>query len=353
MNLRQEKLQSIDKSHENIIIGNIKEIGYSIKDFHNHQSLEVLEVIESGLTGLVYHIVNKDHFNLKVKRKRSKVKNIDGQLAYLNEILCRKKIEEVRNFNNIIDRGVVKTRYANYKEGIILSDWIDGRSPDSLDLKWIEQVIELALELQKHGLFEWDLSKGNILIEHGKVKLFDFGYCYEFDPMNDYNSDGLKSKGFHPLERLETRYLMMLLLTLEDNENQGYLETYRRIKMIGIKYYEKYLYWLIKNSASLIVIDYYDGIIETWKTAINDIEELRKLYCIESYRAHLFDVYDDLSGQSCNEKTLTRVNALEKRLENHYDLLVDRGILSYEASIEEAKKEVDNLKEQVINLLRK
>ncbi len=54
---------------------------------------------------------------------------------------------------------------------------------------------------------EWDLCSGNLLVDRQEqLWLFDFGYMYPFDPLREFNSNGLADPLFHFVERFETRF---------------------------------------------------------------------------------------------------------------------------------------------------
>lgn len=274
----------------------------------------------TGLTGEIYKVRKGDLYNLKRKRSKTIVKNTDGKLSFLNEIICRKRIERFKNDYPSLRARIVETIYADYRNNIILSKWIDGVHPESIKLDWMEQVIETILDMQKIGIFEWDLSRGNILIDCGTVKLFDFGYCYRFNPLNEFNSDGNKSPQSHAIERLETRYIMLELYQLYANGgSREALELYKAIKHMGIRLYSNHMKWLINMEASSTVVDIYRSIVYKWKTALKSDEALKKLFAEESLRSLFLDVEDDLSGKSCTDKTLIRINYLIEIAKTRFD----------------------------------
>lgn len=320
MNIRQRELASIDQSNEEYIIGTLQNTNFKIDELENidENSKLVSEIIESGLTGVIFKINKDGVYNLKRKRKTSKVKNIDGQLSFLNELICRSKIIENQWKFASFQNNIVKTIYANYRKGILLSEWIDGNHPKALDIDWIQDTINIALDLQKIGLFEWDLSRGNILVKDKKVKLFDFGYCYQFDPLVAYNSEGLNEPRFHALERLETRYLMLALYRYEkENGKNKTLNLFKEIKRAGIISYVDHHAYLESQGANKQVLVHFQNIIEEWRDGIADMDALEALYLKEVLRSHLLDIHDDLSGKSCTPDTLLRISHL-KELTNQY-----------------------------------
>ena len=77
MNKRQADLNAFDQSESDFVIGNLEHTGIQIEELTeiNESNDLVCQVIESGLTGVIYQI-----------------NNIDVQLSFLNELICRNKI---------------------------------------------------------------------------------------------------------------------------------------------------------------------------------------------------------------------------------------------------------------------
>lgn len=117
------------------------------------RSGRVIKSFTSGLTAIVHHIEQDgQHYNLKVKRDVALVKNEDGAMSFLNEILCRQKFEQLKKTNDILNRGIVETLYANYDEGIIISKWIEGSHDTTYSREQIRNLFELLFEIEKIGL---------------------------------------------------------------------------------------------------------------------------------------------------------------------------------------------------------
>ena len=212
-----------------------------------------------------------------------------------------------------LKNGIVETVYGNYRKGILLSKWIEGSHPNSIDMNWIEQVVEIALDLQKIGLFEWDLSLGNILIEDDKVKLFDFGYCYQFDPLNEFTSVGFNSPDFLSLENLKKRYLMLALSKHQNEHGKDMtLSFYGDIIKVGIKGYRKHLDYLVENGAAEPVVNHFRSIINEWEKGISTEENLNYCFMKDTLRSYILDIHDDLSGESCTPDTLLRIQHLRE-----------------------------------------
>ena len=282
-----------------------------------NKTYHTLKSFTSGLTAIVRHIeADGKAYNLKEKREVSLVKNEDGELSFLNEILCRIKLEAAKKDNEILQKGIVNTLYASYSEGIILSNWINGEHASFYNRERIRSLFELLLEIEKSGLFEWDLCSGNILFEADQAKLYDFGYMYEMDILKELNPEGMDAKLFNLVERFETRSFMGFLADLNKEEA---IVHYRILKEEGIRIFEKKLIYLRTHKAAQEVVQHYSGLLEKWVMALSSQSSLEALYAEEAYRSYALDIEDDLSGKSCTRGTLRKVDRVLEMIHTEYE----------------------------------
>jgi hypothetical protein len=131
VNKRQEEMILFDESNKNIIIGDSSTLPLSLEQLLDIDFLKengyIKQVYDNGLTATVYKLfINNEFYNMKIKREHSLVKNVDGKTSFLNEVLRRQNMEKIRKDNILINQGVVKTLYCNYRKGILFSKWIEG-----------------------------------------------------------------------------------------------------------------------------------------------------------------------------------------------------------------------------------
>jgi hypothetical protein len=281
----------------------------------------VRERFSAGLTAHVYriHADGKD-WTLKRARERCKVQNIDGQTSFLNEVQRRADLRQLKRDPILGDRlsAIVDTQYASFREGVLLSPWIDGVPIERWNERQLTQLFDTLVAVLLGGLFEWDLCPGNTL-DDGQVRLFDFGYMYRFDPLCQFNSNGTAMPQFHAAERFETRQYFAHLLALEHQGEHLALAAFALEKRIALEAYGRLHTELAARGASSTVLDWLSGIITDWKRALRG--DLEALYLQEAWRSHWLDLHDDLSGQTCTPSTLARIGWLERTThERHGDL---------------------------------
>ncbi|WP_374509646.1 hypothetical protein [Niveibacterium sp.] len=276
---------------------------------------DVVEAHTGGLTGFVYRLrTPTGDWNIKRARSASLVQNPDGQTSFLNEVQRRCELEAL---GDDCPPGVVRTRYASFRKGLIVSPWIDGEIARRWDERTLSSLFDLLVDLYLCGFFEWDVSPGNVVDDGSRLWMFDFGYMYRFDPRVDFNSNGLDALLFHPAERFETRNYFAVLLEREQAAGQdAALKDFVLEKQIALAAYERLVSGLRSMGAAHTVIDLFKAIIAQWTRALR--EDPAALYLAEGWRSHRLDLDDDLRGQTCTRRTLARTDWLIEAVSEHF-----------------------------------
>jgi len=286
--------------------------------------------IKSGLTADIYKLnIDGRLWNLKKKREEILVKNADGQASFLNEIQRRADFENLKKINPEIYSGIIDTCYASLKHGIILSPWIDGTHIEKYTKPIFESLFNTLYHVETAGLFEYDLCRGNILLRNNSsAVIFDFGYMYRYNPLEEYNPDGLENPVFHFAERFESRSFMQYLLGIERKKSRlQVLAEYRIEKETAFGYYRKKYEWLSKNGATQAILSWVSDTLTLWEAGLANDSELEKLYALESFRSYVIDIHDDVSGKSCTPETLEKAETVLARINSDYALLKEKRFL--------------------------
>lgn len=288
----------------------------------------VVRRIESGLTAYVYQLrIDGQDYALKQARPQCLVQNLDGQTSFLNELQRRVELAALMQSPGGF-AGVVPTHYASLAEGIVLSPWIEGETIDRWSERTLLQLFDTGRRLIEAGLFEWDLSAGNLLDDGHRVWLFDFGYMYRFDPLRQFNSAGRGDDVplFHLAERFETRAYFAWLLALENAAGmRAALDAFALEKRIALDCYAQLGANLARRGARAHVLDWLEGIRSRWQAALRS--DIGTLYLQEGWRSHVLDLDDDLRGRTCTRRTLQRCDWLIEALAHHFDALVSAEAL--------------------------
>ncbi|MBW3694569.1 hypothetical protein EK599_02625 [Vibrio sp. T187] len=329
MNLEQQRQSAqlqFQQSDQNIVCGSLEAIPLTLDELKNTtaNSPYVVETFSSGLTAIVYHLhVDGVDWTLKCQRPQSLVKNVDGETSFLNEVQRRRDLNLHKQNNPKLFKHIVDTQYASFRDGIILSPWIVGEPLQQLTKNIFEQVFATIVNLELSGLFEWDFCPGNILLTpQQQVRLFDFGYMYQFDPTQHFNSNGTDTPLFHGVERFETRFFFDYLLKQSQVLNvQQQFDLYRLEKTCALDAYLTKLEKLKQMNANSVVLTHHQTIIQTWQHALESDDALQDLMLVEQFRSNVLDLLDDIHGKSCSQYTLQKADFVVERIELHYELL--------------------------------
>lgn len=323
---RQRFNLTLQQSGEEIQIAGSGDLPWSFSQLSHitGQSPEVCRTFDSGLTAVVYQLKDRQgqSFALKLARTPCLVQNVDGQTSFLNEVLCRRHLAQQRREHPGTLAAVTSTMCASLRHGVILSEWIDGAPVQDWTRRQLEQVFAAGSELLLAGLFEWDYSPGNILDDGRRIRLFDFGYAYPFDPLRHFNSagNGSDTPMFHLAERFETRAYFGHLLRVEKSRGpDAALAAYRLEKEVAAEAYVRLAAELRARGASDAVLAWTEGWIAEWLGAMNT--DLLPLYLKEGWRSHMLDLDDDLRGKTCTPMTIERCQWLLDALRGYYPAL--------------------------------
>ncbi|MGF1757109.1 hypothetical protein L4D76_03970 [Photobacterium sagamiensis] len=323
---RQRAQQAFTENGQNIEVGTLQGFPLTLEQLKatSAESSYVVETFNSGLTAVVYHLlINDQSWTLKLKREVSLVNNIDGQTSFLNEVQRRRDLAELKQRYPECLVHIVDTQFASFRDGIILSPWIEGKPLSSLNRSLFQQIFSTIVNLELNGLFEWDFCPGNILLDtQDEIKLFDFGYMYQFDPKAHFNSNGQDTQLFHGIERFETRFFFDFLLKNPLNlSTEALFELYKLEKQCALQAYQSKLQQLVELGADARVITWQQAINHRWQAALANEVALRELYLAETYRSNVLDLLDDLHGQSCTPYTLKKADLALNLINNNFDQL--------------------------------
>jgi len=332
MNLEKQRqsaqLQFV-QSQQNIVVGSLTNFPLTLEQLKNTtaNSSYVIESFENGLTAVVYHLrLQGQDWTLKCKRAESLVKNVDGQTSFLNEVQRRADLMALKAGNSMNFNSIIDTQFASFQDGIILSPWIFGNEIQVLDENTFEQIFTAIVNLELSGLFEWDFCPGNILQtpEHD-IRLFDFGYMYQFDPKTQFNSNGTDTPLFHGIERFETRcFFDYLLKAADDMTSQEEFVLYRLEKRCALAAYQRKLNKLIELGATSVVIEHQRSTNALWQASLSSDNMLGELLIVEKFRSNVLDLMDDVHGKSCSPFSIKKADLILSMLEQHFQLLASK-----------------------------
>lgn len=294
----------------------------------NSPGVEALR--DGGLTAEVLCLNHAGHrWAIKRARAQCRVRNPDGQTSFLNELQRHAELAPLAL------PGIVSPVYGSLRDRLVVSPWIAGRHPGVLDERQARTLLEAGCALIEHGFFEWDYSAGNLLDDGQRLWLYDFGYCYRFDPLTQFNSagHGRDCPQHHLAERIEGRHLFGALL--DAGSDADAVPHFLHFKRLAVHAYENLARRLASRGATAEVLNHYLGLASRWRREL--AQDPGQLYLASAWQAHSSDLDDDLRGRSCTPRTLRRAQWLQQALREHGALLRKSGALpTADAALDDA-----------------
>lgn len=279
---------------------------------------------DGGLTAevLCLHHAGR-RWAIKRARAECRVRNPDGATSFLNELQRHGELAARQPLP-----GIAAPAYGSLRHGLLVSPWIDGRHPGVLDERQARSLLQAGCALIEHGFFEWDYSAGNLLDDGTRLWLYDFGYCYRFDPLTQFNSagHGHDHPQHHLAERIEGRHLFGALL--DAGSDAAALPHFVAFKRLAAQAYEGLADRLAARGATAPVLGHYRGLAQRWRDGLALAPA--QLYLADAWQAHRSDLDDDLRGRSCTPRTLRRARWLQQAWRAHAAALRASGALSAE-----------------------
>jgi hypothetical protein len=160
------------------------------------------------------------------------------------------------------------------------SPWIDGEPIHQLTPPLIAQLFTTLEACEEQGLMEWDLCSGNLLVDREEqLWLFDFGYMYPFDPLKEFNSNGLADPLFHFVERFETRFFFSWLMTGARCRTAA--GAVSRDEAAGRRKLPAQAGLASRPAGSPQVQAHFQQITARWESALADPAALRRLFAVK------------------------------------------------------------------------
>lgn len=283
---------------------------------------------EAVTTDILCLALGDFRYTLKIWRRERPAEDIDGLLSFMTELLCRRRIEAARHDlesgTHSGMRYLVKSIFGSLNHRVLISPWIEGQTLADLPFAdWTDErlanVFAAHASLLRLGLFDWNPTANNVLcVEGHDVRLFDFGYCYPFNPLLEGNSNWEERPYANLAERFETRCLFPTLLARgEDLTGDFALGLWRRAKAAlapRMRYHAESLYAM---GAAHGMVLHHRALASEWEACLADPAHGEATFLHELVRSLYLYVLRDLLQHSCNAFTLEAATALGRCLREH------------------------------------
>ena len=272
----------------------------------------VVEAHLAGLTARVYRLrANGRDWSLKLARRPALVQNADGQTSFLNELQRRADLARAPG-------RAGRWRAVRLRRRHGLREPPPGPAPLPVDRRRAGGRLgraaappPLRRALPRSG---WPASSSGTSARAtssttgARIRLFDFGYMYPYDPLVEPNPNGWDAPVFHPAERFETRNLF------GPAPRAGARRAARRRPWRSSGWRRRWRWRPTAGSARRCARR--RGLAAAPRPGSRPSRRAgrrrspatsRPLYLAEGWRSHRLDVQDDLHGRTCTPRTLARL----------------------------------------------
>jgi hypothetical protein len=304
--------QTIAKG-ENIVIGSLDDLGFTKADIASigePHGLIVESVLETpnGVQGFV--IKHQGHL-LQVRR----LVGDDVKHAFLHECIIRSHIVKIPS--ELVHKMIPKTLAMDYFAGIIISEHVESLPLIPLPFKLYESLFQGLWDLERSQLFSTELSSRTLGVTSTHVVFKEVAQFVPFDPLNDYNEQGLVFPASHMIERLEKQFLIEAWADLETSDSvSAVIENIKIEKAAMLIIYMSKLRYLQTHGASVTILAWMNGLIDEVKKYLAGPDELWQEYMTNRSRGYVKDLVDELDQPSITPLTIRKLDFLIQYAQN-------------------------------------
>ena len=315
MNLNERKLyyqQTIAKG-ENITIGALDDLGLTQEDIDSIGQprgliVESLLSTASEVQGVV--ITHQGHL-LDVRRRIA----ADTNYTFLHECIIRDHIVKIPSEN--VHMMIPKTLVMDWQAGYIISEHVETKPLIPLPFALYEGFFQSIWDLERSQLFSTELSSRTLGVTSTHVVMKDVSHLVPFNPLTDYNEQGLVYPAAHMIERFEKQFLIEAWADLEISDSvSAVIENIKIEKAAMLIVYMNKLRYLQTHHASVTILAWMNGLIDEIKKYLVGPDELWQEYMTNRYRGYVKDLVDELDQPSITSLTLRKLDFLIQYAQN-------------------------------------
>lgn len=315
MNSNERKVyyQQTIAEGKNIVLGAIDDVGLTTQDIASigePHGLVVEAVLETsnGVQGFV--IKHQGHL-LEVRRQVGD----DEQHAFLHECIIRSHIVKIPS--ELVHQMIPKTLAMDWLAGFIISEHVESKPLTPLPFPLYESLFQGLWDLERSQLFASELSSRTLGVTSTHVVFKEVSHFVPFDPLTEYNEQGLVFPASHMIERFEKHYLIEAWADLETSDSvSAVIENIKIEKAAMLIIYMSKLRYLQTHGASVTILAWMNGLIDEIKKYLAGPDELWQEYMTNRYRGYVKDLVDELDQPAITPLTLRKLDFLIQYAQN-------------------------------------
>jgi hypothetical protein len=315
MNSNERKLyyqQTIAKG-ENIVIGSLDDLGLSVQDIATigePQGLVVEALLPTAASIQGFVVKHQGHM-IEVRRRVAD----DVEFAFLHECIVRAHIVKIPSAK--VHQLIPSTVAMDWFAGYIVSTHVETKPLIPLPFVLYEGLFQSLWDLERSQLFATELSARTLGVTTTHVVMTDVTHLVPFDPLNDYNEQGLVFPASHMIERFEKQYLIEAWADLESSDSvSAVIENIKIEKAAMLIVYMNKLRYCQTHGASVTILAWMNGLLDEIKKYLAGPDELWQEYMTNRYRGYVKDLVDELDQPSITPLTIRKLDFLIQYAQN-------------------------------------
>lgn len=239
----------------------------------------------------------------------------DTDHQFLHECMIRNHLTKVPSER--VQESVVQTLAMDYQAGYIVSPVQETTPLTPPGFAGYETFYNLLWDLERSQLFATQLSDKTLAMQGDHIVMTDVAHLVPFNPLTDYNDQGLVLPQAHMVERFEKQFLIDAWGTMETSDSvQAVIENIKIAKAAMLIVYMNKLRYVQTNGGSVTITAWMTGLIDDVKKYLVGPDELWQEYMTNRYRGYVKDMVDELDQPSITSKTIAKLDFLIQYAQN-------------------------------------
>ncbi len=315
MNTNERKIfyKEFIQSGQNLTLGSLEPLQLTREDLTaiGESHGPVVEEVFPPSNGIARFVI-KHHGHLYDVRLRQAG---DDQHAFLHECMIRNHLVKIPS--ELVKQLVVTTLAMDYQSGYIVSEVRETTPLVPPSFTGYETLFKGLWDLERSQLFATELSNKTLAMQGDKVVMMDVAHLVPFNPLTDYNDQGLVLPQVHMIERFEKQFLIEAWGEMEIKDSiQAAIENIKIEKAAMLIVYMSKLRYVQQQSGSVTITAWMNGLIDEVKKYLVGPDELWQEYMTNRYRGYVKDMVDELDAPTITPLTIKKLDFLIQYAQN-------------------------------------
>jgi hypothetical protein len=298
---------------QNLTIGSLEELQLTKDDLIalGEPHGPVIEAVKPKRGPLAIFVIKHHGHLYEVRLLQDK----DLDHSFLHECMIRNHLTKVPS--EMVKERVVRTLAMDYHDGYIVSEVQETTPLRPPAFVGYEAFYKMLWDLERSQLFATELSPTTLAMQGDHIVMTDVAHLVPFNPLTDYNEQGLVLPQAHMVERFEKHFLIDAWGIMETTDSiQAAIENIKIAKAAMLIVYMNKLRYVQSNGGSVTITAWMTGLIDEVKKYLVGPDELWQEYMTNRYRGYVKDMVDELDQPSIHSKTIAKLDFLIQYAQN-------------------------------------